>query len=89
MCFGDLGCDIGDMFIRLDVELKKLDTSGQLARLKVLQGGIASFGGASAQEDMVGASSKQLAHYLETNTAVCWRNVSFERENGLIATYLL
>jgi hypothetical protein len=68
---GDMRCGIGDVIIGLDIEMKKFDAPWKLARLKVLESGIASFGRPGAQVNMVSASCQQLTGDLKTDAAVC------------------
>jgi hypothetical protein len=51
--------------------MKKFDAPWKLARLKVLESGVASFGRPGAQVNMVSASCQQLTGDLKTDAAVC------------------
>ena len=64
-------CGVGNVLIRLNIERKELDAAGKFARLQVLKGSIAFLGGASREEDVVGAAGEQLVGNFEPDAAIC------------------
>lgn len=70
MRLGDLRCGIGDVIVGLHIEVEEFDAAGQLARLQVIESGVAFLDRSCTQVNMICASCKKLSCDLEANAAI-------------------